>query len=99
MKKHVKRMLLVGGALVTTPLAACGGPVGNPKGCFYDDGSYQTNAGSPCQGPNQDAGGDASDASPFADVITKDAPSDAPADAPEDAPSDSPSDASDDGGG
>ena len=104
MKKRVRKMLLVGGALVTTPLAACGGPIGNPKGCFYDDGVYVDNNGQPCG--VQDAGSDASDANPFGDSSVKDATTDASdattdatGDAPNDSPSDAPSDAPGDGGG
>jgi hypothetical protein len=97
MKKHVKKMLLVGGALVATPLAACGGPIANPKGCFYDDGVYVDQNGQPCG--VQDSGSDVSDANPFGDSSVKDASSDAPADAATDAPGDAASDApSDDGG-
>ena len=101
MKKHVKKMLLVGGALVATPLAACGGPIANPKGCFYDDGVYVSGTtGQPCETPDASDGG--SDANPFGDGATKDAtmdaPSDAPSDAPTDSPEDAPSDAPSDGG-
>jgi hypothetical protein len=107
--KRIKKMLLVGGALVTTPLAttACHGGIANPKGCFYDDGAYVDGiTGLPCDFPDASDGGN--DANPFGDAgkkdasdagdATTDATSDAAGDATSDATSDAPTDANDDGG-
>lgn len=89
--KRIKKMLLVGGVLVTTPIAttACRGGIANPKGCYYDDGAYVDGiTGDPCDLPDASDGG--TDANPFGDASKKDATIDAAGDATSDAAGDAP---------